>query len=79
MRESIGNTYPSVPALIRMQTVIWQVEGSRYLSPPYQIIKGIRGYALWIKDAKTYRVIKSEIESLHKAKILADGHSKEFL
>ena len=50
----------------------WLSQGSRYLSPPYQIVKCIRGYALWIKDSGTYRIIADEIASLAEAKALAE-------
>lgn len=52
----------------------WVTQGSRHLSPPYQILFSIRGHEAWVKDEKRYQVLGREL-SLDQAKEACLKHS----
>lgn len=53
----------------------WVQYGSRFLSPPYQLIGSIRGWEAWQQEGKQYTVLTREIQSLRDAKKFCQSHS----
>lgn len=52
----------------------WVPYGSRYLSPPYQLISSIRGWEAWKLEGKQYSVLARELASLTAAKDFCEQH-----
>lgn len=56
--------------------MIWNHQGTRHVSHPYEILFGVRGYECWIRDGKKYEVLGRDIKGLDMAKALCDVHAR---